>query len=61
MELPLEYWIEHVTIRPLYVKFLFSTRITYSGIPGYVMIVLVVFGDVDYPGASGMMVYFWGI
>ena len=31
----LEYWIEHVTFRPLCVMFTFPTRIFYRGVPGF--------------------------
>ena len=34
LALLLKYWIEHVTIGLLYVKFIVSTRILYKGVPG---------------------------
>ena len=34
LDLLIEYWTEHVTIGPLYLKFVFSTRIFYRGVPG---------------------------
>ena len=33
--LPLEYWIEHVTIGVPHIKLIFSTGIFYKGAPGY--------------------------
>ena len=35
LDILLEYWIEHVTFRLLYVMFTFPTRIFYSGVPGF--------------------------
>ena len=35
LDLHLKYWIEHVTIWHLYIKFILPTRLFYSGIPGF--------------------------
>ena len=35
LDIPFEYWIEHITFRLLCVMFRFSTRIFYRGVPGF--------------------------
>ena len=35
LDLFLKYWIEHVTIGLLYIKFIFSIKIFYKGVSGY--------------------------
>ena len=49
----LEYLIEHVASEPLYVYFVFSTKILYRGIQALQRI-----GAVDQPPASCMLVHF---
>ena len=43
LDIPFEYWIEHVTFGLLYTMFRLSTKISDGGFPGFLMIVLVVF------------------
>ena len=52
------YLFEHVTLGLLYIMSRFCTRIFYRGVPDLEMIVLSVFGAVDLPLASYMLVYF---
>ena len=35
LDIPFEYWIEHVTFGLLYFMFSFSTRVFYRGVPGF--------------------------
>ena len=35
LDIPFEYWIEHVTFGLLYVMLRLSTRIFYGGVPGF--------------------------
>ena len=58
LDILLEYWIEHVIFGPLYVMFRSSTRIFYKGFQDLQLIVLAVFGAMDYPLASCMLVQF---
>ena len=47
LDILLEYWIEHLSLRLFYVMFTFPTRIFCRGVPVFATDVLVAFGAVD--------------
>ena len=58
LDIPVEYWIEHITFGLLYAMFRFSTMIFYREVPGFATDWPCGYGVADLPRASCMLVHF---